>query len=71
MSITTRQSYSDLTPLERVLVSVPKRIHNIDIERAESGCAVVANVEALDTIKMEGAYKKLNSDGYIVSFDNY
>ena len=69
MSTTSKRSYADLTPLERVLIAVPKRIHDVDVESNESGTAITAGVAAFDVIKVMGAYKKLDSDDYIVSFD--
>ena len=71
MSTTSKRSYADLTHLERVLVAVPKRIHDVDVERNESNSAIIANVEAFDTIKVMGAFRIKTSDDYIVSFDIY
>ena len=63
-------TYTTLDALDRVLVSVPQRIHDVDIERTPDDSTIITNVSAYDSTKVMCA-SRVAGDVYNVSFDIY
>ena len=65
------KTYSTLTPLERVLVSLPKRIEDVDVETADNDATMAVNVTHFDGSKVLVARQVggSDSDTYDVSVD--
>jgi hypothetical protein len=63
-STMTAKTYTTLTPLERVLISLPKRIEDVDVETTDNDATITINVAHFNGSKVLVARQVGDADSY-------